>query len=676
MTYPHLTAPLKLPAITLRNRVIMGSMHTGMENRQRDLPRLAAYFAERARGGVGLIVTGGYAPNRAGWLSPFASDLRTAAEADRQRRVTDAVHAEGGAIALQVLHAGRYGYHPFVVSASAGKSPISPFPARELSARAVRKTIRAFATTAALAREAGYDGVEIMGSEGYLINQFLAARTNRRTDEWGGSPENRRRFATEIVRATRAAVGADFLVIYRMSLIDLVPDGQTWDDVLALGREVEAAGASMITTGIGWHEARVPTVVTSVPRAAFAGTTAKLRPHLGIPVAAANRINTPQVAEDLLAAGVADLVQMARPLLADPEWVNKAAAGAPEQINTCIACNQACLDHIFVNRRASCLVNPRAGRETDLVIGPVHTRRRVAVVGAGVAGLACATTAASRGHEVELFEASQDIGGQFDLARRIPGKEEFAETLRYYRHELSRTGVKLTLGHRATPMDLLAGGFDHIVVATGVHPRMPVLQGIDHPMVLAYDEALKMPPTGTRVAIIGAGGVGVDVAEFLTHSGPQPTPVGAWQREWGISDAPGDAGGLTEPQPPRPARTVYLLQRSEGRIGTRLGRTSGWVHRATLKARDVIEMTGVSYQRVDDAGLHIIVDGTHRLLEVDNVVVCAGQEPRREIYDALIDAAAAQPRPPAVHVVGGADRAAELDAKRAILHATRLAARL
>jgi 2,4-dienoyl-CoA reductase (NADPH2) len=676
VTFPRLAEPIRLSGLTLRNRVLMGSMHTGLENRSRDLDKLIAYYVERARGGVAMIVTGGYAPNRQGWLSPLASSMTGRAAARRHQPLTAAVHAEGAAIALQILHAGRYGYHPLAVSASAGRSPISPFPARALSGRGVERTIDDFVRAAVLAADAGYDAVEIMGSEGYLVNQFLAARTNRRTDAWGGDAARRRRFATEIVRRTRDALGPDFAVIYRMSLLDLVEEGQSWTEAAALAREVEQAGASAISTGIGWHEARVPTIVSSVPRAAFGWATARLKAEVAIPVAAANRINTPQVAEDLLACGAADLISMARPFLADPAWVDKALAGTPEAINTCIACNQACLDHIFVNRRASCLVNPRACHETELVLLATRTRKRVAVVGAGPAGLACAVAAAERGHEVHLFEQADEVGGQFDLARRIPGKEEFAETLRFFRYELARTGVVLHLGSAAGRDSLLGQGFDDIVVATGVAPRVPQIPGIDHPSVLRYDEALRNGSAGARVAVIGAGGVGVDVAEYLTHAGPVPATVAAWRAEWGVDDGTAGtdaAGGLAPRIAPVPARTVFLLQRSEGRIGTRLGKTSGWVHRAALASHGVEQLSGVSYERIDDAGLHITVAGQPRLLEVDTVVVCAGQDARRELFDELEDRQGAAY---GLHLIGGAHRAAELDAKRAIAHGTRVAAQL
>ncbi|MGX7825451.1 FAD-dependent oxidoreductase [Actinokineospora sp. 24-640] len=669
MSYPTLLSTLDLGFTTLRNRVVMGSMHTGLEDSARDTPKLAAYFAERARGGVGLIITGGYAPNRVGWLKPFSGKLTTAAEARRHRAVTDAVHAEGGKIALQILHAGRYAYHPFSVSASAVKAPINPFRPRALSDRGVRAQIRAFVRCAVLARQAGYDGVEIMGSEGYFINQFLAPRTNKRTDRWGGTPENRRRVAVEIVRQTRAAVGADFIIVYRLSMAELVEGGQTWAEIVALGTEVEAAGATIINTGIGWHEARVPTIVTSVPRAAFTDVTAAFRPHVGIPVVATNRINMPQVAEEVLARGAADLVSMARPMLADPDWVAKAADGRADEINTCIACNQACLDHVFANRKASCMVNPRAARETELVLSPARRAKRVAVVGAGPAGLSAAVTLAGRGHRVELFEAAAHLGGQFDIARRIPGKEEFAETIRYYERQLALTGVEVRLGTRAMAADL--AGFDEVVLATGVVPRMPAIAGIDHPSVLSYVDVVRHgAPVGARVAVIGAGGIGVDVSEFLTHAESPALDLAAWRAEWGVTE-----NGLTTARPAKSPRQVYLLQRKTSRIGAGLGKTTGWVHRAALKSKGVEQLTGVNYERVDDDGLHISFGEKRadpRTLAVDTVVVCAGQEPVRDLADTLADALPGVP----VHLIGGADVAAELDAKRAIDQGTRLATRI
>jgi 2,4-dienoyl-CoA reductase (NADPH2) len=667
--YPHVTAPLDLGHVVLPNRVIMGSMHTGLEDRLKDLPKLAAYFAERARGGVGLMVTGGYAPNRTGWLTPFGSKLTSRRQARKHRLLTDAVHAEGGRIALQILHAGRYAYHPFSVSASALKAPINPFKPRALSDRGVRRQLKAYVDCAALAREAGYDGVEIMGSEGYFINQFLSERTNKRTDRWGGSPENRRRLAVEIVRQTRERVGDDFLIIYRLSMADLVEGGQTWDEVVALGKEIEAAGASIINTGIGWHEARVPTIVTSVPRAAFTSVTAAFKPHVSIPVVTSNRINLPQVAEEVLARGDADLVSMARPFLADPDWVLKATTDRADEINVCIACNQACLDHVFAKQKASCMVNPRAARETELQLLPTRRTKSIAVVGAGPAGLAAAVTAAERGHRVELFEADQEIGGQFGIARRIPGKEEFAETIRYYRRRLELTGVKLHLGRRATAEDL--AGFDEIVLATGVVPRVPAIPGIDHPKVLSYVEAVREgKPVGATVAVIGAGGIGVDVSEFLTTEASPALDLEAWKAEWGVADPTVARGGLTKPRPEPSPRKVYLLQRKPGKIGAGLGKTTGWVHRAALKSKQVEQLRGVNYERIDDEGLHLTFGPDHenpRVLAVDTIVICAGQEPVRDLADAL----AATNRP--IHLIGGADVAAELDAKRAIDQATRLA---
>ncbi|MDX6262075.1 MAG: 2,4-dienoyl-CoA reductase [Kribbellaceae bacterium] len=664
--YPNLLAPLDLGHVTLKNRVIMGSMHTGLEDRAKDLPKLAAYFAERARGGVGLIVTGGYAPNRTGWLTPFGGKLSTHREARRHRLVTDAVHAEGGLIALQILHGGRYAYHPFSVSASALKAPINPFKPRALSDRGVRRQISAYIECAALAREGGYDGVEVMGSEGYFINQFLAERTNKRRDRWGGSAENRRRLAIEIVRGIRERVGPDFLIIYRLSMADLVEGGQDWDEVVALGKEIEAAGASIINTGIGWHEARVPTIVTSVPRAAFTSITASFRPHVSIPVVTSNRINLPQVGEEVLARGDADLISMARPFLADPEWVLKATADRADEINVCIACNQACLDHVFARQHASCMVNPRAARETELVLLPTRRTRRIAVVGAGPAGLSAAVTAAERGHDVELFEADNEIGGQFGIARRIPGKEEFAETIRYYERRLELTGVKLHLGHRAVAADL--EGFDEVILATGVVPRIPSIPGIDHEKVLSYVDVVRHGrPVGKTVAVIGAGGIGVDVSEFLTTVDSPTLDLAAWKSEWGVTDPRTARGALAQPHPEPPPRQVYLLQRKPGKIGAGLGKTTGWVHRAALKNKGVEQLTSVNYERIDDAGLHLTFGPNHenpRTLDVDTIIICAGQEPVRDLAT------------PSTHLIGGADLATELDAKRAIRQGTELAARL
>ena len=668
--YPHLLAPLDLGFVKLRNRVLMGSMHTGLEDRARDYPKLAAYFAERARGGVGLMVTGGIAPNFRGSLAPFASKLSWRYEVGRHRFVTSAVHAEGGHICMQILHAGRYAYHPFSVAPSALKSPITPFTPRALSARGVEGQIADFVHSARLAREAGYDGVEIMGSEGYFINEFLAPRTNKRDDAWGGDPARRMRLPVEIVKRTREALGKDFILIYRLSMLDLVEEGSDWSEVVALAKAVEAAGASLINTGIGWHEARVPTIATRVPRAAFTWVTHKLRREVTLPLITANRINTPDVAEAVLANGDADMVSMARPLLADPEWVKKAAAARSDEINTCIACNQACLDQIFERERASCLVNPRACRETELIVAPAAVRKRIAVVGAGPAGLAAAVTAAERGHEVTLFDASREIGGQFNMAKRIPGKEEFHETLRYFRRRLELTGAKLELGREVDAEALKAAGFQEIVLATGVRPRMPAIPGLDHPKVLSYLDVLLLgKAVGARVALVGAGGIGFDVAEFLAQPAPSSTlDVGRFLREWGVDEAYAGRGGLVKPMLEAPVRKLYLLQRTEGRFGKSLGKTTGWAHRASLKARGVETIGGVEYERIDDAGLHVRVGGQARLLEVDNVVICAGQESRRELQAGLAGVS--------THLIGGALLAAELDAKRAIAEGTRLAARL
>jgi len=672
--YPHLLEPLDLGFTTLRNRVLMGSMHTGLEDRARDFPRLAAYFEERAAGGVGLIVTGGVAPNLAGWVKPFAATLMFPWQVRRHRLVTDAVHRHGGHICMQILHSGRYGYHPLTVAPSAQRSPITPFKPRALSEAGIRRQVRAFVRAARLAKKAGYDGVEVMGSEGYFINEFTTPRVNTRDDAWGGDAAGRYRIAVEIVRGIREAVGPDFIIVYRLSLLDLVPDGNRWEEIVAQAKAVEAAGATLINSGIGWHEARIPTIATMVPRAGFTWATRKLRGEVGIPVVATNRINTPEVAEKVLADGDADMVSMARPLLADADFVNKAAAGRGDEINVCIACNQACLDHAFENKVASCLVNPRACHETELVIRSAAARKSLAVVGAGPAGLAFACTAARRGHDVTLFDAADRIGGQFNLAKRIPGKEEFYETLRYFGRQLELTGVDLKLGTRATP-EVLAD-FDEVVLATGVTPRTPGIEGIDHPSVLSYLDVLeKNLMVGRRVALIGAGGIGFDVAEFLGEEsvdGPRPQSVEEFARHWGIDTGLEARGGIegVKPQPEPLAREIWLLQRKASKPGKNLGKTTGWIHRLSLRKRGVKMLAGVQYLRIDDAGLHIEHDGEEKVLAVDNVVVCAGQEPRRELLEPL--QAAGMP----VHLIGGADVAAELDAKRAIRQGTELAARI
>lgn len=668
--YPHLFAPLDLGFTQLRNRIVMGSMHTGLEDRARDFPKLAAYFAERAAGGAGLIITGGFSPNVAGWLTPFGSKLSMPWEVIRHRQVTAAVHAHGAKICLQLLHAGRYGYHPLQVSASKRKAPINPFTPRELSSAGVARQIKAFARSARLARKAGYDGVEIMGSEGYLINQFSAARTNHRSDEWGGDAAGRMRFAVETVRQVRQACGPDFIIIYRLSMADLVEGGNDWQEIVAQAKAVEAAGATIINTGIGWHEARIPTIATSVPRAAFVGATAKLRPEVGIPVIAVNRLNVPDVAEKVIADGQADLVSLARPLLADPQWPNKARTGQASRINTCIACNQACLDHIFENKRASCLVNPRACHETELVYTPAATVKRMAVVGAGPAGLAFATVAAERGHQVTLFDAADRIGGQFNVAKQVPGKEEFHETLRYFHHRLNDTKVDVRLGIQIDAGDLT--GFDEVVLATGITPRKVTFPGADHPSVVSYLDLLNgKVKAADNVAVIGAGGIGFDVAEYLIHDGESTAlNVDRWMAEWGVDPAFEQRAALIPPRPEAPARQVWLLQRSPGKPGKKLGKTTGWIHRSTLKAKSVRMLGGVEYLGVDDAGLHIRVDGSDQLLAVGTVVVCAGQEPRRDLQADLVS------RGITPHLIGGADVASELDAKRAIDQGSRLAATL
>ncbi|NBA94287.1 NADPH-dependent 2,4-dienoyl-CoA reductase [Pseudomonas sp. R5(2019)] len=673
--YPKLLAPLDLGFTTLRNRSLMGSMHTGLEEKPGGFERMAAYFAERARGGVGLMVTGGIAPNEEGGVYSGAAKLSTPEEAQKHRVVTQAVHEAGGKICLQILHAGRYAYSPKQVAPSAIQAPINPFKPRELDEEGIEKQIQDFVNCSVLAQSAGYDGVEIMGSEGYFINQFLAAHTNQRTDRWGGSYENRMRLAVEIVSRVREAVGPNFIIIFRLSMLDLVEGGSSWEEIVQLAQAIEQSGATLLNTGIGWHEARIPTIATKVPRAAFSKVTARLRGSVKIPLITTNRINTPEIAEQILAEGDADMVSMARPFLADPEFVNKAAAGRGDEINTCIGCNQACLDHTFGGKLTSCLVNPRACHETELNYVPVLQVKKIAVVGAGPAGLAAATVAAERGHQVTLFDSASEIGGQFNVAKRVPGKEEFYETLRYFKRKLATTHVELCLNTRVDVDDLAKGGFDEIILATGIAPRLPAIPGIEHEKVLSYlDVLLQRRAVGQTVAVVGAGGIGFDVSEFLVHQGVATSQDrAAFWKEWGIDPLLQARGGVAgiKPLPHAPARQVYLMQRKKSKVGDGLGKTTGWIHRAGLKNKQVQMLSSVEYLKIDDAGLHVrVAEGEPQVLPVDNVVICAGQDPLRELHDGLV--AAGQ----SVHLIGGADVAAELDAKRAINQGSRLAAEL
>ncbi|WP_426141695.1 FAD-dependent oxidoreductase [Pseudomonas sp. DWP3-1-2] len=671
--YPHLLAPLDLGFTTLRNRTLMGSMHTGLEEKPGGFERMAAYFAERAHGGVGLMVTGGIAPNDEGGVYSGAAKLTNTEEAQQHRIVTQAVHEAGGKICLQILHAGRYAYSPRQVAPSAIQAPINPFKPRELDEEGIEKQIQDFVTCSTLAQSAQYDGVEIMGSEGYFINQFLAAHTNHRTDRWGGSYENRMRLAVEIVRRVREAVGPQFIIIFRLSMLDLIEGGSSWEEIVQLAKAIEQAGATLINTGIGWHEARIPTIATKVPRAAFSKVTAKLRGSVNIPLITTNRINTPEIAEQILSEGDADMVSMARPFLADPAFVNKAAAGRADEINTCIGCNQACLDHTFGGKLTTCLVNPRACHETELNYIPTRQIKRIAVIGAGPAGLAAATVAAQRGHTVTLFDSASEIGGQFNIAKRVPGKEEFFETLRYFGRKLQTTGVEVRLNQRVAVADLVGAGYDDIILATGIAPRTPAIPGVDNPKVLSYlDVILQRKPVGHSVAVIGAGGIGFDVSEFLVHQGISTSlDREAFWKEWGIDTALEARGGVAgiKPEVHAPARQVFLLQRKASKVGDGLGKTTGWIHRTGLKNKQVQMLNSVEYVRIDDAGLYVrIGEGEEKLLPVDNIVICAGQDPLRELYDGLVEAGQQ------VHLIGGADVAAELDAKRAIDQGSRLAA--
>lgn len=669
--FPHLLEPLDLGFTTLKNRTLMGSMHLGLEEEKGGFDKLAAFYAERAKGGVGLIVTGGISPNIAGWVAPFGGRMSNKRHAKKHRVITDAVHQAGGKICMQILHTGRYGYHPFSVSASAVKSPIIPFKPKALSARGVKNTIDDYVNSAFCAKDAGYDGVEIMGSEGYLINQFFCERTNHRDDEWGGSLENRARLAIEVVRQTREKVGEAFIIIYRLSMIDLVEGGAAWDEIVYLAKEIEKAGATLINTGVGWHETRIPTIATSVPRAAFTWVTQKMKSEVSIPLITTNRINTPEVAESVLASGHADMVSMARPFLADADFVAKAERNESDQINTCIACNQACLDHAFERKRASCLVNPRACYETELNFIHVAKSKKIAVIGAGPAGLSFASYAAQRGHEIHLFDRASELGGQFNYAKQIPGKEEFYETIRYFKRRLEVLKVEINLNTEVTADILQHKKYDEVVLATGIVPRTLDIDGIEHPMVMNYLDVLRdHKAVGQRVAIIGAGGIGFDVAEYLVEQESLTTNLDKWLDHWGIDKTMRNPGALKAPEISGTERQVYVLQRKASKVGAGLGKTTGWIHRASLARHNVAMINSVSYDKIDDMGLHIKVGDKPKLLEVDNIIVCAGQEPLRELQSSI-----EQLELP-VHIIGGAYIAAELDAKTAIRQGAELAEKI
>ncbi|MCD8447992.1 NADPH-dependent 2,4-dienoyl-CoA reductase [Tenacibaculum finnmarkense] len=674
MKYKHIFEPLDLGFTTLKNRVIMGSMHTGLEEEKEGTHKIATYYAERAKGGVGLIVTGGISPNIQGWTAPFSARMSTKKHAREHKIITDAVHKEGGKICMQILHSGRYGYHPLTVAPSKIQAPINPFKPFKLRQSGIRRTLRDFVNSAKLSQEAGYDGIEIMGSEGYLINQFIVKRTNKRSDNYGGTYQNRIRLAIELVQKIREAVGVNFIIIYRLSMLDLVEQGSSWEEVVQLGKEIEKAGATIINTGIGWHESRIPTIATSVPRGAFTWVTQKMKEELSIPLITSNRINMPETAEKVLSEGHADMISMARPFLADPQWVNKAKQERDDEINTCIACNQACLDHAFQQKVASCLVNPRACHETEFNYNPTKNKKKIAVVGAGPAGLSASTILAQRGHEVTLFDADKQTGGQFNIAKQIPGKEEFYETIRYFNKQLELHKVTVKLNTRVSADDLSKGNFDEVIIATGITPRMPRINGIEHEKVLNYIDVIKhKKPIGNRVAVIGAGGIGFDVSEYLAHQGESTAlNIDAWLKEWGIDKSLKSRAGIENVTPefhPSP-REIFMFKRSKGKFGKNLGKTTGWIHRAVLKKKKVQFINEVQYTKIDDQGLHYTQGEEQKILEVDNVIICAGQVPFKELVAPL------EEKGIKIHVIGGADFASELDAKRAINQGSRLAAEI